>query len=185
MSFYSRGACGSTASSLFILKTKEGKMWLFVEIRVNTIKGSLTMEKDWNYYGIIRNSIQLTTGQLYSFECTRNDQGESSNLNLRLEERLVVIDDKNIDIFLRVVLSFKEEGPFTMSVVHKGQCLLLDENINLETFEKYTKDQIAPLLLPYAREYIASTLSRMQLPIYTIPTIDVLQSIINNDQQEG
>lgn len=44
----------------------------------------------------------------------------------------------------------------------------------------YMIDQVVPLLLPYVREIVSSTMARMNLPIFTIPTMDVLDSIEAN-----
>ncbi|ATX83771.1 hypothetical protein CU084_06575 [Bacillus velezensis] len=68
-------------------------------------------------------------------------------------------------------------------MVYSAVCNLSDPSKEDE-FEKYTYDQVVPLLLPYVRECVASMLSRMGLPIFTIPTIDVLKTLEVNKSNE-
>lgn len=128
---------------------------------------------------IAKNNIQLLNVSLYELVCSR-DTGENTKLNVRFEHRVgQVTDDNKLKIYLKVEVGFEEIGPFNIMCVHEGLVESLEE-IDEDDFMLYVDNQIVPLLLPYARECIASTMIRMQLPPYTLPTIDVLKTIAVN-----
>lgn len=128
---------------------------------------------------IAKNSIQLLNVSLHELICSRGE-GEDTKLNVRFQHRVGQIDDDNrLQIYLKVDVGFEKNGPFNITCVHEGLVKSAEE-IDEEDLIQYADNQIVPLLLPYARECIASTLIRMQLPPYTLPTIDVLKTIAIN-----
>lgn len=134
-----------------------------------------------DYYKFIRNSTQLVDVWLHSVHSEKKDGGDK-RLGLRFSRDVVVVNETQAELTLDVEIDFEGEGPFSISVVYKGTCEAL-EDITPEELQRYAYDQVVPLLLPYAREYISDTLRRMSLPIFTIPTMDVLRSLSENDEE--
>ncbi|ATH94561.1 protein-export chaperone SecB [Bacillus glycinifermentans] len=136
-----------------------------------------------DYYKFIRTSVQLSNVKLLSINCKNYDKGvKDEQLSLVLNRAVNVVSDTKALIQLHTKVHFEEGGPFSIEVVFQGETKLLDTNINKEDFERYNYDQVVPLLLPYARECVANLLARMNLPIYTIPTMDILESIKHNSE---
>ncbi|MFD2618617.1 protein-export chaperone SecB [Terrilactibacillus laevilacticus] len=132
-------------------------------------------------YKCIVNSVQLEKVELVSMNCTQKKKERTGNVSVsvRFKRKVELIDDKTALIFLHTKVG---EGscPFDFEIVYSGKCKCKNDSTT-STFEEYAEAQVIPLLLPYVRECIASTLARMGLPIFTIPTIDVLNSFEAND----
>lgn len=142
------------------------------------------MSIDFERYQFIKNKVQLKSVSLHELDCKRGT-GKDKKLNLNIQQMSGDIFDENkIKIYLKVTMSFEQDGPFTLTCVHEGVCES-DGSLEKDEFFGYVNDQIVPLLLPYARECIASTLVRMQVPPYTLPTIDVLQSMSLNHRSKN
>ncbi|MED4455880.1 protein-export chaperone SecB [Metabacillus fastidiosus] len=138
------------------------------------------------YYKLIRNTVQLSHATLVSMNCanmTHFTTGENEvSIPIVLQREVNVISEDKAEIFLKTIVG-SEEGPFIFDILHKGICVS-SVNIDRDEFNKYAYDQVVPLLLPYARECIASTMAKMGLPIYTLPTMDVLNSLEVNMSPE-
>ncbi|WP_305961042.1 MULTISPECIES: protein-export chaperone SecB [Terrabacteria group] len=143
------------------------------------------MEDLMGYYTLCSNSVQLDEVKLEQMNCINRGLGNSAKkeVEISLQRKVELIDSAKAEIALRARVGFEEEGPFFFDIVYSGVCILSDPSKEDE-FEKYTYDQVVPLLLPYLRECVASTLSRMDLPIFTIPTIDVLKTLEVNKSNE-
>ncbi|MFC5529969.1 hypothetical protein [Cohnella yongneupensis] len=143
------------------------------------------MPELWKNYEIVRYSTQLIDVRLFSLSCAfKETQDESPPLSVNLSNHyeFSAVTENDIDIFLNVTL----DGPFSMNVIYQGMCRIQeDQEFDKEQFAESVQDLIVPFLLPYARECIANTLARMQLPIYTMPTIDILQTLLANHQESG
>jgi len=138
------------------------------------------------YYRIIRNSTQIVEVELVELCGKKNrigDLGDSREITLNISKEVGEIQGKIINIYLKVNLTGPNEF-FNIDLVYKGICLNVDNINDDETFKEYASNQIVPLLLPYARECISNTLARMQLPIFLIPTMDVLDSLEENKLSE-
>jgi len=120
-----------------------------------------------------------------SIDCQRNDVKVQENmpLDMAIQGKTELIDSTKAVIYLKVTLGRKQDYPFYIDIVHKGLCYSNGEVKDGE-LEKYANDQIIPLLLPYARESVSSIMTKMNLPVYTIPTIDVLGTLKVNRQGE-
>jgi preprotein translocase subunit SecB len=144
------------------------------------------MPIDFERYEFLKHHVQLKNVCLHELECRRSN-GQDNRLNLSLERAVgEVYEENKIKIYLKATIHFDDHGPFTLTCIHEGICES-DGQIGSEEFVQFSHDQIVPLLLPYARECIASTLLRMQVPPYIIPTLDTLQSMSlnhGNDIQE-
>jgi preprotein translocase subunit SecB len=154
----------------------------------------MEIEKLWDYYKLIKFNIQLDEVELYSIEGKKNekfedefgdkDEGENAlPLKISISKRSDLINDEKIEVFVRITLDFDEKGPFYLKVIYRGVC---SKNVPLdnETFIQQTEDQAVPLLLPYLRECISTTLTRMGYPPYILPAIDVLQTIGANVEEQ-
>ncbi|ATL41681.1 protein-export chaperone SecB [Bacillus velezensis] len=137
------------------------------------------------YYTLCANSVQLDEVKLEQMNCINRglENRVENEVEISLQRRVELIDSSKAEIALRARVGFEEEGPFFFDIVYSAVCNLSDPSKEDE-FEKYTYDQVVPLLLPYVRECVASMLSRMGLPIFTIPTIDVLKTLEVNKSNE-
>lgn len=135
----------------------------------------------FEYYKLIKTAVQLREVRLDSINCSLLDaSSKNRNLSLELNRHVEVISDREAHIKLHAKVHFKEDGPFLIDVVYLGKTELLDESIDKQGFEEYNLHSVVPLLLPYARECVSSLLSRMGFPVYTIPTMDILESLNEN-----
>lgn len=134
------------------------------------------------YYKFIRNSVQLVDAELVSFNCLKRFPNEINNeskeVQILLQREVNLISEKKAELFLRSKVGI-DEGIFEFDILFKGVCVATDE-LNKVSFEQYVYNQVVPLLLPYVRECIASTMARMKLPIFTLPTMDILDSLEAN-----
>lgn len=131
-------------------------------------------------YKLIKNSIQLVDVDLVSLECKKLD-GNSRKLGFKLERAVNKLESRKVEIFLRVTINFEEEPPFYLTLEYKGICNSKDDNIVEDSLIEYADTQVVPLLLPYARECISNTLLRMKLPVFNLPTMDILRSMTENE----
>lgn len=134
------------------------------------------------YYELIRYSVDLQDIRLKSLQCQRLD-GENRNIVLKLQRNVEVVDGR-AKIDLSAIVTFEEEGPFYIETELEGLCVPTRE-ISEEELKEYAYEQVTPLLLPYVREIVTNALSRMDLPIYYIPTMDVLKSLEANKEDIG
>lgn len=132
---------------------------------------------EFEKYQLLANSIQLVDVELDTLEAKRL-QGDSGKLNIELTRRIESAPS-GVAIFLRVILEFEEDGPFRIITIHKGICEASGD-ISEEEINDYAYHHVVPLLLPYARECIANTITRMGLPAFPLPTMDVLKSMAAN-----
>lgn len=141
------------------------------------------MEETLEYYKFIRTSVQLENVRLISLNCSINEENpDNKNLTLDLGRAVKVVSDTEALLRLNTRVYFEGGGPFSIDVIYEGGASLTKDEIDRESFEKYSFDQVVPLLLPYARECVANVLARMGFPIYTIPTMDVLESMKQNSE---
>lgn len=142
------------------------------------------------YYKIIKNSIQFVEAELVSMNCVKRDvvatddedSSESYEVKISLSREVGKVADSTAEIFLHSKIGIPE-GPFNFEITYKGWCIAT-QDIDEVSFEQYAHTQIVPLLLPYVRECVSSTMARMGLPIFTLPTLDVLNSIEANMDNE-
>lgn len=142
------------------------------------------MNSSLEYYKFIANSVQFKKAELVSMNCEKNDISEDSKgkelgVNLAFQRETRLIKDATVEVILHTYLSVPNDL-FKFEIIYKGICIKLDPKISETAFEQYAYDQVVPLLLPYVREIVSSTMARMNLPIFTIPTMDVLDSIEAN-----
>ncbi len=149
-------------------------------------------ENQYNYYKMVRYNIQLNDVELVEMECKSNYQNLDSEgegelkLSTFLETKSELVGEE-CHIFMRVTLDFESDGPFYIKLAYKGVCVQ-NGSLDAEIFKVQSEEQAATFLLPYLRECVSNILSRMQYPIYYLPTIDILESMRANnsvEMQEG
>lgn len=138
------------------------------------------------YYKIIKNKVQFVHAELVSMNCVKNEvtpehEGEeekSYEVKISMSREVGTVLENKADFFLHSKVGIPE-GPFDFEITYKGVCIATDE-LDKVSFEQYVYNQIVPLLLPYVRECVSSTMARMSLPIFTLPTMDILDSLEAN-----
>jgi preprotein translocase subunit SecB len=162
----------------------------FSSINVEYLKsdwqiGGLYNSMQFEEYQIIRSKVQLINAFLHELSVSRRD-GEDKRLHVKISHSQGNHDENKMDIYIKVEIGFIEAGPFELTCVYKG-LLQAEESLDKDEFVKFAETHTVPFLLPYARECVSSTLAQMQLPVYTLPTIDILNSMITqeNAKHEG
>lgn len=138
------------------------------------------------YYKLIRNSVQLIDVNLVKMTCINNtrvyqdesEEEKSHHVHLAFKRSVTILSENTAEISLFSKIGV-EDGPFDFEIEYRGICITTIE-IDKDSFEQYSYNQVVPLLIPYVRECVASTMAKMGLPIFTIPTMDVLDSIEEN-----
>lgn len=133
-------------------------------------------------YKLVKYSVQLEDVELIELLCKKLN-GNSNNLHLSVKPITKLVSDNKVDIFLQVKISFKEndQGPFEIDMTYKGVCYSEGDYVG-QKLENVAYDLTPSLLLPYARECVSSMMSKMNLPVFYLPTIDVLQTISENQE---
>lgn len=138
-----------------------------------------------DYYNLIRTNVQILNVELVTLECRKSENisGEL-DVDLNIERKVGSIDKEKGEIYLESKFEAKNEDGVMISVfsVFKGYCKSTSDTLEEEDFKSYLYEQVVPLLLPYARECIASTMTRMNLQPFYIPTMDVLSSLKVNKE---
>lgn len=143
------------------------------------------------YYKLINNSIQFLDVELVSLNCVKREieivpeEAKDSDFEVKILMRREVqlISENEANIFLHSKVGIPD-GLFDFEITYKGLCITTRE-LDAPSFEQYAYNQVVPLLLPYVRECISSTMARMGIPVFTLPTIDVLDSIGENMNDEN
>jgi len=144
---------------------------------------NFTPEQAWNQYKFAKFHIQMNDVEMVSLKCENyGEEQPSRSLKTIFKTKSELVDDLCC-IYLKVELSFEEKGPFSIEVEYKGTCEQSGELADKQ-FLELSEGQTVSLLLPYARESISSALARMKLPIYYLPTLDILESIKLNKSQD-
>lgn len=150
------------------------------------------MEKRQSYelYKLSRANIQLKKTSLESINVVKIREFQQMDYinELGIGRRLEFISDKEIDGFLRTSITIKEKNTkdkyLQIEAVYKGRFEAKD-SISREQLEQWTKIQIVPLLLPYARSIISLVTSHMSIGPIVIPTMDILESITSNEDDQS
>ncbi|EJQ61748.1 protein-export chaperone SecB [Bacillus mycoides] len=136
------------------------------------------------YYKLIRNSVQLQDVRLISMECRNlisdSNEGERE-VTVRVKRSVELLDEQCAEIMMQAWVGFEnQDGPFEFQITYGGLCVS-DEGLPEEDFKEYAYNQVVPLLLPYVRECVSSTMARMNMPIFYLPTLDVLETLKANE----
>lgn len=137
------------------------------------------------YYTLIRNNVQLQDVRLISMECKNlisdANEGENREVIVRIRRGVELLDKQHAEITMQAFIGFEDQnGPFEFKIIYGGLCVC-QESLPEEEFHEYAYNQVVPLLLPYVRECVSNTMARMNMPIYYLPTLDVLETLKSNE----
>lgn len=150
----------------------------------------------WEKYVLARHNINLTRANVVDLKAIKHKDISSiakiSN-ELDIKESIseeTVCENKLIVGLLNVTVNSnieiegqkqqKTETVASVNVVIRGIFEKLDTSMSSEDFIKNTKSLIVPLLLPYARVAISNASVLMDGPHLTIPSMDVIRSLSQN-----
>ncbi len=133
-------------------------------------------------YKLVKYSVQLKEVELNELICKKLD-GDSKNLHLSVQPTTELLSDNLVNVYLKVRVGFRENdsGPFEIDLTYKGVCHSHGDYTG-QQLENAAYDLAPALLLPYARECVSNLMSKMNLPVFYLPTIDVLQTISENQE---
>lgn len=141
------------------------------------------MMENSDHYKFIANSVQLKNIELVSLKCDKKDLDKMKNkkpiVEMNFKRIAKLLNETEVEIKLNTILEVKDL--FTFNIIYKGICEKINPSLTEEELEEYAYTQVVPLLLPYVRELISNTMWRMNLPVFTIPTMDILSSYEEND----
>lgn len=112
----------------------------------------------------------------------QNDLYNDFNFGFRVNE----LDENEIEAFLKTTIhSYKEDRTpvLKFEVTYRGRFVAITD-IDSEEFRKFVEVQTVPQLLPYARAFISSMTVQMGLEPITLPTMDIIQSLVQNASAE-
>lgn len=146
----------------------------------------MNIDEAFEYYKLIKYNVQLDDVDLFDIECRQNEKFHDGEVPLRVTTgyRSKQLDQDTIEIFLRVTLDFEEKGPFYLKVTYRGVCSKRNE-LDEDSFKQQAESQTVPLLLPYVRECMSNTIIRMGYSPYILPTMDILNSLAVNSNQQS
>lgn len=161
----------------------EGNFSINVEsLKSYRMAGGMYSIMRYEEYELIRSQVQLTNVYLHELRVKRCN-GNDNKLRLRVLYSHDNHHGNSMDIYMKVEIDFMDNGPFELTCVYKGE-LKASDTLEDDEFVKFAEAHAVPFLLPYVRECISSTLARMQLPIYMLPTIDILESMRSFDVKD-
>lgn len=87
------------------------------------------------------------------------------------------------------IVSREKDGTMALkiSVTYRGKFIAVSE-VDEKDFEEFVEIQTIPQLLPYTRSFITSLTAYMGLEPIILPTMDIIQSLIDNstdDEEEA
>lgn len=140
-------------------------------------------------YLFSKTNIQLTSASLESVKVAKSNSDITTNLHNEISfgKRMSAVKDNGIEAFLKVNIESKSawDGPevLEIEVVYKG-FFQSKENIKIDDFSNWVDVQVVPQLVPYARGLIASISTQMMVDPIVLPTMDIIQSIIENEEEK-
>lgn len=91
------------------------------------------------------------------------------------------IDNKQAYAYLKVKIYFEEEPKiFSLEIIVRGK-IEYEKSTNRTIIKRFAEKQSLPLLMPWAREEVASLTRRMGLPPLLLPLIDVFGTMKANE----
>lgn len=140
-------------------------------------------------YLFSKTNIQLTTASLETLKVVKHIPDITTNLHNEISfgKGMSPVKNNEIEAFLRVLIESKSswDGPTVIEteMIYKG-VFQSKEQIESDDFINWTDVQVVPQLVPYARGLIASISTQMMIEPIILPTMDIIQSIIENEEAE-
>ncbi|RAK20350.1 preprotein translocase subunit SecB [Anoxybacillus vitaminiphilus] len=143
----------------------------------------------YELYVLAKTNIQLKEASLESVHIDKIkplQNGKYMN-EIIFGKRLELINEKEIDAFLRTVVNSREEDSgdvvLKIEIIYRGR-FVTKTSISKQQLEHWTDIQTVPQLLPYTRSLIASLTSHMSIAPIVLPTMDILESLkLNHENQ--
>lgn len=136
-------------------------------------------------YVVAKNSIQLVNVSLEQSQF--NKVGlitEKFQHNLSFGYQVKVENDKVYGFLKTNVESINSNDEIALEIqtIHKGE-FQFSTDIKLELVEEFAHVQTVPQLISYARSHIQFVSSQMILEPIQLPTMDIIESLIQNSEE--
>ena len=131
---------------------------------------------------VVPHPVQLREVITEKINCKRTG-GYKPDISLRVDFGLKAktINSKQAYAYLKIKIYFDEEPQiFSLEIVVRGK-LENENSTSRAKMKQFAEKQSLPLLLPWAREEVASLTRRMGFPPLLLPLIDVYETIRIND----
>ncbi|MBO0588900.1 protein-export chaperone SecB [Sporosarcina sp. E16_8] len=145
----------------------------------------MEISKAYEEYVISKTMIQLERASLEELKITKNIEEITMPLHseLTFSFRINGIVNNKIDAFLKTVVECKNtwdgESAIEIETVYRGT-FLAKEEIGIDEFNHFVEVQTVPQLVPYVRALVASLSAQMNIDPIILPTMDIIQSLIQN-----
>lgn len=150
----------------------------------------MTNEEAYKLYKFAKMKAQLQEAHLDTINIVneqKNFAGDYIN-EINFSKKIEIIDSHSANCYLRTIVQARSVETnaidLTITVIYKGHFTSGDK-IGEEQFEDWLDVQIIPQLLPYARTLITNITSLMPISPIILPTMDILESIKVNSNNEG
>lgn len=134
-----------------------------------------------------KTSIQMTKATLEESHIKKIapiTTSESLYNDLNFSYKVEEIRENKIESFMKTsIVSYKDKDTkvLELDVVFRGVFEIKeDARIDDTDFRNFVEAQTVPQLLPYARSFISSITVQMEIEPMTLPTMDIIQSLIDN-----
>lgn len=117
--------------------------------------------------------------------CSTDTAVELHN-DLNFSYKVNDILENEIEAFMKTtIIASKNDGMsvIKLEVTYRGK-FTTDSTIDDEDFRKFVEIQTVPQLLPYARTFISSLTAHMGIEPIVLPTMDIIQSLIENSSSD-
>lgn len=144
-------------------------------------------EELFKKYKMVKTNIQMVEAHLENVQLNkyinslRGDYSNEISFGIRTEKK----DDNKYKGFLKTTVESRnnetEKVELYLEIIYSGLFLAKDE-VNSEQMQAWVEAQVVPQLLSYSRSVISHLTSLMAIPPISLPTIDVIKSLEQNDQ---
>lgn len=139
-------------------------------------------------YKLAKHNVQLMEAILVSLQTKRNEEDFGAELTfaMNFSYRFELISETTAYGFLRTMMQGRdrktEEERCEFFVEHRGtfECR---EPLSPDDFRQFLDIQVVPQLLPYARTTISQVSGWFDIPTVNLPTMDIIQSLLENEQE--
>lgn len=143
----------------------------------------------FDLYQLAKTNIYLESAEIEAINVNKEvSQLEGDYIKeITFGKKTEYINEKEIYGYLRVeVLCKKSDSKkvdLQITTIHRGH-FVSKESVDKGNLEDWTEIQIIPQLLPYSRSLISSITSQMSIPPIMLPTMDILESIKVNRNED-
>lgn len=142
---------------------------------------------EYKLYSTSKTNIQMEKAELEEIHTSVNYKlSEECITEVQFGTRIDVLDEKETIGYLKTQVQVYNRGEsepgIILDIIYKGTFKSY-ENLNKFQVESWVDVQLVPQLLPYTRVLISNVTSLMNITPVTLPTIDILETIKMNDQE--